>query len=80
MKAKLQVEENIKFDHYVEVEVENEEKLEELDRRLDRDFEDLDEVCGALRPVEGVKIVDVCQDEGGSPDGLEIFDWYDIRD
>lgn len=80
MKAKLQVEEKIKFDRYIEVEVESEEKLEELDRRLDRDFEELDEMREALGSVEGVKIVDVCQDESGSVDVLGIIDWYDKRD
>ncbi len=80
MRAKLQIDEKIMFSHYVEVEVENEKKLDELDKRLEREFQDLDEVCEALRSVEGVKLVDVCQDDSGSPDEFDVLDWYDQRD
>lgn len=80
MRAKLQIDEKILFSHYVEVEVENEEKLKELDKRLEREFQDLDEVCEALKSVKDVKLVDVCWDDSGSPDEFEVLDWYDQRD
>lgn len=79
MRAKLQVLEKVQFDHYIEVEVENEELLDAADKHLDQYFDDLEEVCQVLGHVEGVKIVDVCRDGGGMPDETEVLGWYDQR-
>ena len=80
MRAKLQIDERVLFGHYVEVEVENEEKLDEAYELIGCGYEDPLEVAADLSRVEGVKIVDVCRDDGGSPDEFEVLDWYDQRD
>lgn len=80
MRAKLQIDERVLFSHHIEVEVENEEKLDEAYDRLGFGQEDLTDVALALSRVEGLKIVDVCQDDSGSPDEFEVLDWYDKRD
>ncbi len=80
MKAKLQIEEKVSFDHYIEVEVENEETLEKAYERIESRYEDLYDVAMDLQKVEGMKIVDVCQDDSGSQNEIEIYGWYDQRD
>ncbi len=80
MRAKLQIEEKVRFDHHIEIEVESEEKLDEAYERIGSDYSDLIEVAEDLAKVEGVKIVDVCRDDSGSPDEFEVLDWYDQRD
>lgn len=80
MRAKLQIDERVLFSHHIEVEVENEEKLDEAYDLLGFGEEDLIDIALALLRVEGLKIVAVCQDDSGSPDELEVLDWYDKRD
>lgn len=80
MRAKLQIDERVLFSHHIEVEVENEEKLDEAYEFIGCGYEDPLEVAADLSRVEGLKIVDVCQDDGGDSSEIEVYDWYDMRD
>lgn len=81
MRAKLEIEEIIAFHHRVEVEAENEEKLIEVCERIGNvrmDF--FDDVLLELERADGVKIIEVCQDESGDCDEVGIVDWNEQRD
>lgn len=80
MRAKLEVEERIAFYHHIEVEAVNEEKLIEACERMgNMRMDRFDDVLLELEKADGVKIIEVRQDESGDCD-VGIVDWHEQRD
>lgn len=78
MKIKIIVEETVKFQHDITVEVTDNT---DIDMLLDdiQENSSLDEVVYAFEK-QGYKVLSVCQDESGCNSELEITDYTDIED
>ena len=72
MKATIQVFETIRFEHEIEVELENEDMEDELESALaDVELQCLDDVLAVLSFAK-IPVTSVCEG-GGDP---EDFEWY----
>lgn len=72
MKATIQVFETIRFEHEIEVELENEDMEDELESALaDVELQCIDDVLAALNFAK-IPVYSVCEG-GGDP---EDFEWY----
>lgn len=84
MKKNIIFEEKVTFHHEVLVEIDSKEGEDSLEAVLcDYDFansSDLDSVLYDLRKAEGIKVMDVYQDESGQGGEIEYFDEEDIED
>lgn len=72
MKATIQVFETIRFEHEIEIEIEDDETLDELESELaDTELQCVDDILMALRFAK-IPVTSVCEG-GGDPDD---FEWY----
>lgn len=78
MKKRITFEETVKFQHEIEIEVKNSAADDAVEEILNKGFDCLDTACYVIGRVDGVKIIEVQEDDGGQDSEMECIDVCEI--
>lgn len=74
MKRIIILEQTVKFQHEVEIEVEDSFTLRNVNGMLNHGFSCLDAACYALDRIDGTRVVRIYEDSDGESNGVDCID------